>query len=231
MIDTRTERHDLPMMAPAAILRGVGRVHSKVAPTSFFRFAGQFAEKLRPRGIMNAFGQTMVMSHAVDVQVFHTDDPIAIHNLTTFLMGEVITSEGYSFMDTSDSLAVLATQKCPFCEFTMLTLYFRQGSLFLAKKARIRYLLSIREGGKPVESYIYPNLGRYFRHVFRFDFIRIVVVWHKTQQESSGNPLYPCPKQGTPLSSPWINRRGFQRRRLVKRVPGDHKSRQGSGKN
>ena len=90
MIGTFTERHDVPMLTPAAILGGIGRIHSNITPASFFRFAGQFAEKFRPTRIMNAFRQTMIMRQAVDVQVFHTDDPIGIDDLATFLMGKKI---------------------------------------------------------------------------------------------------------------------------------------------
>jgi len=70
MIRTLRQRHDLPMVTPTAILRRVGGVHSNVPSASFFRFAGQFTEELRPRSIMNAFCQTMVMRHTIDMQVF-----------------------------------------------------------------------------------------------------------------------------------------------------------------
>src|SRR5258708_23168818 len=109
MIGTLRQRHDLSMMASAAILRGIGRVHCNVAPASFFRFAGQFAEKFRPRGIMNTLSETMVMSHAVDLQVFHADDPITIHKTTAFLVREVVTAESNPFMYPRNCFTVFSS--------------------------------------------------------------------------------------------------------------------------
>src|SRR5947209_1768968 len=170
MIGTFTERHDLPMLTPAAILGGIGRIHSNITPASFFRFAGQFAEKFRPTRIMNAFRQTMIMRQAVDVQVFHTDDPIGIDDLATFLMGEVVTSECYSFMHTGYRLAMLAPLGCPLGKLTMLALHFGKRLFFLAKEARVSNLIRIRESGKCLESDIYPYQSRDFRQSLRFTF-------------------------------------------------------------
>jgi len=170
MIGTFTERHCLPMMTPAAILGGIGRIHSNIPPASFFRFAGQFAEKFRPTRIMNAFRKTMIMHQAVNVQVFHTDDPRGIDDLATFLMGEVVTSEGYSFMHTGYSLTMLAPLGCPLGKFALLALYFGKGLFFLAKEARVSNLICSRESGKRLESDIYPYLSREFRQLLRFTF-------------------------------------------------------------
>src|SRR5947209_7040802 len=107
MIDTRTQRHVLPMAAPAAILRGVGGTDLDELSASFFRFAGQLREKGRPRCIMNAFCQTMVMGHTVDMQVFHRYQAKAVNNLTTFLMSEIVTPELNSFMHTGYHFTML----------------------------------------------------------------------------------------------------------------------------
>ncbi len=64
MIGTLTQGHELPVVAPAAILRGVGRIDFDELSASFFRFAGQLRKEGRPRGICNAFGQTMIMQHS-----------------------------------------------------------------------------------------------------------------------------------------------------------------------
>jgi hypothetical protein len=73
MIDSLTQRHLLPMVTPAALLRRIGQVDFHQLSASFFRFARQLREKGRPSGICNAFGKTMVVNHAVDVQVLDTD--------------------------------------------------------------------------------------------------------------------------------------------------------------
>src|SRR2546421_12534152 len=105
MIGTLTQRHLLPMMTPAAILTRVGRIHSYVFPASFFRFAGQFAEKFRPGCIVNALSQAMIMRHAVDMQVFDADDAVGIDNLSALLVREIVASEGDPLMHTCHSFA------------------------------------------------------------------------------------------------------------------------------
>jgi hypothetical protein len=77
--------HVVPVFASAAILRGIGRVDSHIGPTSFFRFAGELTEKGRPGCIMNAFCQTVIVGHPIDMEVFHTDDPEAVNKLTAVL--------------------------------------------------------------------------------------------------------------------------------------------------
>src|SRR5438105_10029668 len=135
MIYTRTEGHGLPMVTPAAILGCVGRVDFDTRSASFFRFARQSVKKSCPRGILNAFGETMVMHHPVHLQVFDTDHPETVDDLPTFLMGEVIPSEGDTLMDTSHNLTVLASLGRAFRQLRMLALHFGQGLFFLAEKA------------------------------------------------------------------------------------------------
>ncbi len=95
MIQTLTQRHHLPMMASAANLRCIGRIYSHVQPTSFFRFAGELTEKGRPRRIMDALGQTMIMRHLIHAQVLNTDDTVGIDDLAACLMCEIFPPPGY----------------------------------------------------------------------------------------------------------------------------------------
>jgi hypothetical protein len=144
MIDTLTERHVLPMMAPAAILTGIGRVHSNMFPTSFFRFAGQFTEEFRPRGILNALSEAVVVRHAVDMQVLDAYDAKAIYHPLAFLMTKVITSKPDALMDAGNHLAVLTSFGRPFGKLGMFALHFSQGVLFLAKAAGVSNFVTIR---------------------------------------------------------------------------------------
>ena len=160
------------MMTPAALLTRVGRVDSHIPPASFFRFAGQFAEKLRPRGIMNALSQTMITRHALDMQIFDADDSMGINDLAALLMGEVVPSERYAFMDPSHGFAVFPSLSRPFHQFGMFPIHFGQGFLFLAEKTWVFYFCPIREGSKHLESYIYPYLLRAFRKPFGVTFNR-----------------------------------------------------------
>src|SRR6266699_3628280 len=160
------------MSTPAAGLTAIGRIDSNVGPASFFRFAGQFAEKFRPTGIMNALRKTVVMRHAVDLQVFHTDDPKGIDDLAAFLMGEVISSKGDALMHTSYCLPVFTTLRTSFRKFAVFTLDFGQGLLFLAEKAGVVYLRAVRESSKRLESHVYPYLSRHLRQSLRVTFHR-----------------------------------------------------------
>ncbi len=172
MIGSLRQGHLLPVMTPAAILRRVGRIDSHVGSASFFRFAGQFAEKLRPRGIGNALRKTMVVGHAVDMQVFHTDDPVPLDNPAAFLMGEVVSSEGNPFMHTGNHLAMVLAFSTAFGQLALFPLDCCQCLLFLAKKARVGDLAAIRKGGKSGETNVNTHLLAVFWQAVRFDFTR-----------------------------------------------------------
>ncbi len=174
--DSHIQRHLLAMPTDAACLTRIGRVDSHVVSASFFRFAGQFAEKLRPGGIGNAFGETMVVGHAVDVQVFYSNHAVVIDDLAAFLVREVVASEGNPFMHASHNFAMLATLGCVFGEFAMLALRLSQRLLFLAKEARVLNLCAIRESRERLESDINPYLGGKFRQSLRFAFNRKIAV-------------------------------------------------------
>src|SRR2546427_3207738 len=137
--------HLLPVSTLAACLTRIGRIDFDKLPTSFFRFVGQLTKEGRPRGISNALGQTMAMGHPVDLQVFHADDPKAINDLSTLLMGKVISTEMDTLMHTSYGFAVRTPLGCTLGKLGVLALDFRQGFLFLAEKARVDDLFFIAE--------------------------------------------------------------------------------------
>ncbi|HEX6478658.1 MAG TPA: hypothetical protein VF043_07425 [Ktedonobacteraceae bacterium] len=172
MIDTFRQGHDLPMVTPAAILTRVGRIDFDNYPASFFRFAGQLGKEGRPRRVMNALGQTMIMRHAVDMQVFHTDDSMGIDDLTAFLMGEVIASECNSLMHTGYDFTMLMTFRSTFCQFALLALHFSKGLFLFAKETGIANLTVSRQGSKRLEPYVNPHLCSTFRQAFRLTLTR-----------------------------------------------------------
>ena len=120
MIHSFRERHLLPMVAPAAILRCVGWIDFDGCSSSFFRFGEQLLKKSRPTRIVNALSKTMVMRHPVVLQVFHTDHPETINDLAALLVGEIVTSEGYPFMHTCHYLAMFPAKRRRFLEFSNL---------------------------------------------------------------------------------------------------------------
>src|SRR3989442_5104652 len=157
--DPHIQGHLLPMSAHAACLTRVGRVHSNRGPASFFRFAGQFPEKFRPRGVCNALGQTMMVNHPVHMQVFDTDHTEPVDDLPGLLMGEVISTEPSPFMDTRHDFTVLPTFRSAFSQLSMLALDFGQGFFFLAEKAGVTYFFTIAETSKRLQSHVNAYLS------------------------------------------------------------------------
>lgn len=172
MIGTFRQRHNLPMVTPTAILRCVGRIDFESSWASFFRFAEQLVKKSRPGGICNALGKTMVVGHAVHMQVFHGNDTVVIDDLAAFLVREVIPPESDPLMDTGNGLAMFSTLRRPFGKFRMPALHFGKSFLFLAKKAWVGYFFTRGEGSEGFQSNINSHLGRKFRLSLRFAFKR-----------------------------------------------------------
>src|SRR5579859_3054165 len=108
MIDTLRERHLLPMVAPAAILTRVCRVDLDELGASFCRFAFQLREKGRPGRVTDAFRQTMVMEHSIDMQDLDANYAVGIDDLTAFLMREVFSTERDTLMHPRYRLTMLA---------------------------------------------------------------------------------------------------------------------------
>jgi len=147
------------MSTPATCLTRIGGIDFDSYSSSFFRFGEQLSKECRPRGICNAFGKTVVVNHAVHLEVFYTDDPIGIDNLTTILMGEVLSSEANPLMDAGNNLAMLASLGSTLGKFGVLTLDLGKGLFFLAKEARVLYLSAIGESGKGFQPDINTYLG------------------------------------------------------------------------
>jgi hypothetical protein len=150
--------HLLSMSTGAARLARIGRIDSNVLSPSFFRFGVQLTEEGRPRGICNAFGKTMVVSHTVNVQILNGNDAERVHDLTAFLVRKILPPEGDALMHTGYSLAMLAARWFPFGKPGMLALHFGQGLLFLAEKVRVVDLFPSRERSERLESDVYPYL-------------------------------------------------------------------------
>gem|GEM_PF-2330457 len=167
MVHAFTQRHFVPVMAPAAILRGVGRVDCDKRSASFFRFARQLVNKPCPRGVVDALSQTMIVNHAVNLQVFHADHAKTVNDLTAFLMREVIPSERYPFMHPGYHLAMLPALRRSLCQFGVRALHLRQCLLFFTEKAWILNCISIRQRSEGLQSHIYTHLSRGFWQTLR----------------------------------------------------------------
>src|SRR5437016_6667762 len=150
------KRHLLSMSTCAACLTRVGGIDFDSCSSSFFRFGEHLSKECRPRGICNAFGKTVVLGHAVDLQVFDADDPIGIDNVSTFLMGEVLPSESDPFMHPRDSLAMFAPFRGSFCKLAVFALHLSELLFLFAEKAGVGNLFPSRERGKGGESDVNP---------------------------------------------------------------------------
>ena len=65
------------------------------------------SDELRPRSILNTFGQTVIVHHLVDRQIFHNKYVKAIDQAAAFLVRKVAASMGDPFMDSRHDLAAL----------------------------------------------------------------------------------------------------------------------------
>ena len=157
--DTLLKRHLLPMSTPAARLAGIGRVDFDELPASFCRFAGQLSKERRPRRVMNALGQTMVLDHAVDMQVLNRYHPVGSDDLAAVLMGEVVPSPRDTLMDTRHGFAMCTPLRRTFCQCGVFPLHLCQGLFFRAKEPGISNFSAIGKSGKGLESYVNPHLG------------------------------------------------------------------------
>ena len=120
-----------------AVLRGIGRVDGNQRPTSFFRFAGQALPKLRPRRVVNGFGEAVIMHHAVDRQVFDSQRAVAADQPMRQLMGEVMPLEPDALMDPSNDRTRLGSLWCALVHFGQLPLRLGQGLFLLTEEARV----------------------------------------------------------------------------------------------
>jgi hypothetical protein len=159
VIGPLTQRHLLPMMAPTTILCGVGRIDFDERSASFFRFARELVKEGRPGRVTDAFGETMIVHHPVDVQIFHTDHPKTVYNLPALLMGEVLTPERDALMDTRYDFAMLTPFGCTLCQFGVLALHLGQRLFLFAEEARVLDLRGIGKRRKGFESHVNTHLS------------------------------------------------------------------------
>src|SRR5262245_63781334 len=93
------------MSTARAILTGVRRIHSDLSPTGPCCLVGEEGCELRPRRISDALGETMVVHHAVDQQIFHRDQVKRVHEAPAVLVREVAPSPCDTLMHARYDLA------------------------------------------------------------------------------------------------------------------------------
>src|SRR5690348_10017364 len=135
------------MSTPRAILRRIRGIHSDILPTGPCCLVGDERCELTPRGVMDAFRETMVMRHPVDREVFDRDQIKAVNNTAAMLVGEVAPPPGDAFMHARHHRTSLRALRCTLFFLAETPLYLRQRLFLGAEEARVGNLLTSREGG------------------------------------------------------------------------------------
>jgi hypothetical protein len=78
MMDTNAQIFLDYAAATATHLTRVARVDLPYTPSSLFRFVRCVLNKLTPRRVCNRLGETMILEHSLNVQLFKDDDVEAI---------------------------------------------------------------------------------------------------------------------------------------------------------
>ncbi len=166
-IQATVKRHLLAMSALAAILTCIGWINCRVLSASIFCFARKLVGESRPCRVSNAFSETVIVHHPVDVQIFHTDDAELIDDFTRLLVREIVALESNALMHARDNLTPPGSFRRTLFFFAQKTLRFCERVLFRAKEARVIYLVARREVSEGFKSNIYPDLFKRFRQGLR----------------------------------------------------------------
>lgn len=156
-VDPVGQRHLLPVSTGATVLRSIGGVDSHDLPASLRRFVGKKLCELRPCRVRNTLGNTMIMEHPVDFEIFDCNHPKAVDDPPALLMSEVAPSIGNSLVNHGDNLAGLSPLGSAFLGFGELPLLPGKILLILAKEFRSGDSLSGRESSEGGEANVNTN--------------------------------------------------------------------------
>ena len=148
LMDTYRQRFLLAMPTLRAVLACIGRVHRDVLPTSVCCFVGEVSGKLRPRGILNTLGQTVVMHHPVDRQIFDSDEVASVNDTPALLVTKIAPPIPNALMHARNNLATLPAFRRALWRSRKFALGTLQVFLISTQKLRARHLLTRREGGR-----------------------------------------------------------------------------------
>ena len=157
VMDALRQRFLLAVSALRAVLTCIGRVDRYHSLTSICCFVGEVGGKLRPGCIVNRLGQTVVMHHLIDREVFHRDDVKPVDDLAALLMGKIMAPIGNPFVHAAHDLAALpplrrALRRCRELALRALQVVFVGAQKFWTGRA-----FSRREGGETQQPHINPH--------------------------------------------------------------------------
>src|SRR5262249_44692675 len=103
----------LPMSTSRAVLTRIRGVHCHILSTGPCCLVRKKGGELTPRGVMNAFGQTMVMRLPFDRKVFNGDQIKLLDHATAVLVGEIPPPPGATFRPAGDDLTPSCSLRRP----------------------------------------------------------------------------------------------------------------------
>ena len=107
---------------------------------------------------MDALGETVVVHHPIDREVFYCDQVKSVHDAAAVLMGEVAAPPGNALMDARHDLTPLSTLRCIVLFLRQTPLRLRQCFLLSPEGARVGDFSTRRESGKGLETNVNPDL-------------------------------------------------------------------------
>jgi hypothetical protein len=93
-----------PVSTSMAVLACERRVDRVYLTTGTFSLVGKYGAELAPCGITDALGETMVLDHTFDVQLFNGNDAEAIDQTTGILMTKIMAAVSDTLVDTGENL-------------------------------------------------------------------------------------------------------------------------------
>src|SRR5262245_39301544 len=88
-VNTKGERHLLPVAAIAANLTRVSGIHSFKPPASVFSFAFRHCEKASPGHVADCLREMVILDHPANVQIFDRDRVKATDQIERYLVMEI----------------------------------------------------------------------------------------------------------------------------------------------
>src|SRR5262249_25500930 len=132
-IGTVSEGERLPMSTRRAVLTRLRRIHRHTRATGPCRLVRKEASELAPRRVLAALGQTVVVRHPVDREVFHGDQVNGVDDATAVLMGDVAPSPGDAFRRARARAPVFGARRCPRLRLAVRALDLRQRLVLTAQ--------------------------------------------------------------------------------------------------
>lgn len=141
-------------MATGTELRSAVGVDRHELSSSLCRFLRKHRDELTPTRISDGLGQTVVAQHPLGVEGLHRNNPEPVYDPPSFLMDEIMSAVGDTFVDTGNNLSGFTSFRCAFLQFGKFPLRFSKGFLISPEKPWIVYPLTCRESSEVSQSHV-----------------------------------------------------------------------------